>query len=79
MKKTLSETKLPAKNLTLEITESRIAVDNDPTVIDNMLTLKALGISIAIDDLVPDIVAGPTYKNRHSPALRSTPASSASR
>lgn len=49
VKKTLSETKLPAKNLTLEITESRI-VDNDPTVIDNMLTLKALGISIAIDD-----------------------------
>ncbi|MCG9554232.1 EAL domain-containing protein [Vibrio sp. Isolate31] len=49
VKKTLSDTKLPAKNLTLEITESRI-VDNDPTVIDNMLTLKTLGISIAIDD-----------------------------
>ncbi|MFA0265663.1 EAL domain-containing protein [Vibrio cyclitrophicus] len=45
----LSETKLSANNLTLEITESRI-VDNDPMIIDNMLTLKALGVSIAIDD-----------------------------
>ncbi|WP_060983238.1 bifunctional diguanylate cyclase/phosphodiesterase [Vibrio splendidus] len=49
VKDTLRDTKLPAGNLTLEITESRI-VDNDPTIIDNMLTLKALGISIAIDD-----------------------------
>ncbi len=49
VKNTLSDTKLPAKNLTLEITESRI-IDNDPTIIENMLTLKALGISIAIDD-----------------------------
>ncbi len=49
VKNTLRDTKLPAPNLTLEITESRI-VDNDPTIIDNMLTLKALGISIAIDD-----------------------------
>ncbi|UPR52266.1 EAL domain-containing protein [Vibrio cyclitrophicus] len=49
VKGTLRDTKLPASNLTLEITESRI-VDNDPTIIDNMLTLKALGISIAIDD-----------------------------
>ncbi|PMM19897.1 diguanylate cyclase [Vibrio splendidus] len=49
VKTTLSDTKLPAQNLTLEITESRI-VDNDQTIIDNMLTLKALGISIAIDD-----------------------------
>ena len=49
VKGTLRDTKLPAGNLTLEITESRI-VDNDPTIIDNMLTLKALGISIAIDD-----------------------------
>ena len=49
VKNTLRDTKLPAQNLTLEITESRI-VDNDPTIIDNMLTLKALGISIAIDD-----------------------------
>ncbi|MBE8578898.1 GGDEF and EAL domain-containing protein [Vibrio sp. OPT18] len=49
VKDTLRDTKLPASNLTLEITESRI-VDNDPTIIDNMLTLKALGVSIAIDD-----------------------------
>ncbi|MFA0402923.1 EAL domain-containing protein [Vibrio sp. 10N.222.52.C12] len=49
VKGTLRDTNLPASNLTLEITESRI-VDNDPTIIDNMLTLKALGISIAIDD-----------------------------
>ena len=49
LKGTLRDTKLPASNLTLEITESRI-VDNDPAIIDNMLTLKALGISIAIDD-----------------------------
>ena len=49
VKGTLRDTKLLAGNLTLEITESRI-VDNDPTIIDNMLTLKALGISIAIDD-----------------------------
>ncbi|MEZ8916316.1 EAL domain-containing protein [Vibrio lentus] len=49
VKNTLRDTKLHAQNLTLEITESRI-VDNDPTIIDNMLTLKALGISIAIDD-----------------------------
>ncbi|ARP39551.1 EAL domain-containing protein [Vibrio syngnathi] len=49
VKTTLRDTKLPAQNLTLEITESRI-VDNDQTIIDNMLTLKALGISIAIDD-----------------------------
>ena len=49
VKGTLRDTKLPASNLTLEITESRI-VDNDPTIIDNMLTLKALGVSIAIDD-----------------------------
>ncbi|MFA0194200.1 EAL domain-containing protein [Vibrio artabrorum] len=49
VKSTLNETKLPAKNLTLEITESRI-IDNDPMIIDNMLALKSLGISIAIDD-----------------------------
>ncbi|MEZ9777992.1 EAL domain-containing protein [Vibrio sp. 10N.261.54.A5] len=49
VKGTLRDTNLPASNLTLEITESRI-VDNDPIIIDNMLTLKALGISIAIDD-----------------------------
>ena len=49
VKTTLRDTKLPARNLTLEITESRI-VDNDPTIIENMLALKALGISIAIDD-----------------------------
>ncbi|MGF1762468.1 EAL domain-containing protein [Aliivibrio kagoshimensis] len=46
---TLHETGLPAQNLTLEITESRIA-DSDPMVISNMHALKKLGISIAIDD-----------------------------
>lgn len=45
----LSTTGLPAENLTLEVTESRIA-DSDPIVIRNMHALKELGISIAIDD-----------------------------
>ncbi|MBW3697665.1 EAL domain-containing protein [Vibrio sp. T187] len=49
VKHILETTKLNPNNLTLEITESRIA-DNDPTIIDNMLALKALGIWIAIDD-----------------------------
>ncbi len=45
----LNTTRLPAENLTLEVTESRIA-DSDPMVIRNMHALKELGISIAIDD-----------------------------
>ncbi|MDN3614704.1 EAL domain-containing protein [Vibrio gallaecicus] len=49
VKNTLQSTRLPARNLTLEITESRI-VDNNPIIIENMLALKSLGISIAIDD-----------------------------
>lgn len=49
VKHILESTGLAAKNLTLEITESRIA-DNDPSILTNMLALKTLGISIAIDD-----------------------------
>jgi len=45
----LDKTQLSPRNLTLEITESRI-VDNDPMIIENMMALKQLGISIAIDD-----------------------------
>lgn len=45
----LAESKLPAKNLTLEITESRL-VDNDPVTIRNMQAIRDLGIQIAIDD-----------------------------
>ncbi|MGF1721795.1 EAL domain-containing protein [Vibrio kyushuensis] len=49
VKDILASTQLNAKNLTLEITESRI-VDNDPMIMKNMFALKDLGISIAIDD-----------------------------
>ncbi len=59
VKNTLRDTKLPAQNLTLEITESRI-VDNDPTIIDNMLTLKALGISVRLMTLALVIHRLPT-------------------
>ncbi|MBA5762894.1 EAL domain-containing protein [Vibrio sp. 404] len=45
----LEESKLPANNLTLEITESRL-VDNDPVTIRNMQAIRDLGIQIAIDD-----------------------------
>ncbi|KAB1458972.1 phosphodiesterase GepA [Vibrio panuliri] len=47
--KVLTESKLPAHNLTLEITESRL-VDNDPVTIQNMQAIRDLGIQIAIDD-----------------------------
>ncbi|MGR5133288.1 EAL domain-containing protein [Vibrio alfacsensis] len=45
----LNETRLPASNLTLEITESRI-VDSAPTTLDNMMKLREMGLGIAIDD-----------------------------
>ncbi|ROV57996.1 EAL domain-containing protein [Vibrio ponticus] len=45
----LAQSKLPARNLTLEITESRL-VDNDPVTITNMQAIRDLGIQIAIDD-----------------------------
>nr|WP_321459297.1 EAL domain-containing protein [uncultured Vibrio sp.] len=45
----LTLTKLPASNLTLEITESRI-VDSGPTTQENMTKLRDMGIGIAIDD-----------------------------
>ncbi|MGF1843420.1 EAL domain-containing protein [Vibrio clamense] len=49
VKRILHETGLSESNLTLEITESRIA-DSDPMVMQNMRTLKEMGIGIAIDD-----------------------------
>jgi EAL domain-containing protein (putative c-di-GMP-specific phosphodiesterase class I) len=45
----LDITKLPASNLTLEITESRI-IDSAPTTLENMTKLREMGIGIAIDD-----------------------------
>lgn len=45
----LDITKLPASNLTLEITESRI-IDSAPTTLENMTKLRDMGIGIAIDD-----------------------------
>ncbi|AXT69565.1 EAL domain-containing protein [Vibrio sp. dhg] len=45
----LTITKLPASNLTLEITESRI-IDSGPTTLDNMTKLRDMSIGIAIDD-----------------------------
>ncbi|MGD8111261.1 EAL domain-containing protein [Vibrio sp. TRT 17S01] len=49
LQKTLAETGLHSKNLTLEITESRI-VDNDQITIRNMQLIRDLGVHIAIDD-----------------------------
>ncbi|MCL9777322.1 bifunctional diguanylate cyclase/phosphodiesterase [Vibrio methylphosphonaticus] len=45
----LAQSTLPARQVVVELTESRIA-DNDPIIIENMRRLKALDISIAIDD-----------------------------
>lgn len=45
----LAQTKLPPKNLTLEVTESHI-VDNDPVLLENMTRIRRLGVGIAIDD-----------------------------
>ncbi|WP_338116900.1 EAL domain-containing protein [Vibrio maerlii] len=49
LKNVLQQTRLPAKNLALEITESKLA-DNDPVIINNLNSIKELGIHIAIDD-----------------------------
>ncbi|NIY83398.1 bifunctional diguanylate cyclase/phosphodiesterase [Vibrio hepatarius] len=45
----MQQSGLPARNLTLEITESRI-VDNDPITLQNMQAIRQLGVKIAIDD-----------------------------
>jgi diguanylate cyclase (GGDEF)-like protein len=45
----LDQTRFPAAQLTVEITESQLA-DNDPVILANMEHIKALGVSIAIDD-----------------------------
>lgn len=45
----LEQTRFPATQLTVEITESQLA-DNDPIILANMAHIKALGVSIAIDD-----------------------------
>lgn len=63
----LSQTKLPAKNLLLEITESRL-VDNDPVTIQNMQAIRDLGIQSRLMILVPAIVHLPTYISCHSTA-----------
>ncbi|MCV3262318.1 EAL domain-containing protein [Vibrio harveyi] len=47
--KVLRTTGLPATNVTLEITESRI-IDSAPTTLDNLLKLREMGLGIAIDD-----------------------------
>lgn len=49
LKSVLQQTRLPAKNLSIEVTESRLA-DSDPVVLDNLYTIKKLGVHIAIDD-----------------------------
>ncbi|UPQ89747.1 EAL domain-containing protein [Vibrio sinaloensis] len=41
--------KLPASNLALEITESKL-VTSEKVVLDNMLQLRTLGVELAIDD-----------------------------
>ena len=45
----LKTTQLPANNVTLEITESRI-IDSAPTTLDNLIKLRQMGLGIAIDD-----------------------------
>lgn len=49
LKSILKETQIQTKNLTLEITESRL-VDNDPVLMNTIHAIKALGIHLAIDD-----------------------------
>ena len=46
---TLEETELPARSLTLEITESGLMRDT-PLTIDRLVRLRELGIRVAIDD-----------------------------
>jgi len=45
----MDETKLPAKNLDLELTESML-VENAEETVDLLSRLKALGVSLSIDD-----------------------------
>lgn len=45
----LERTRFPVSQLTIEVTESKLA-DNDPVLLDNMSLIKSLGASIAIDD-----------------------------
>ncbi|MGR5288402.1 bifunctional diguanylate cyclase/phosphodiesterase [Vibrio maritimus] len=49
LQRLLEQTRFPAAQLTVEITESQLA-DNDPVILTNMAQIKALGVSIAIDD-----------------------------
>ncbi|MCG7496757.1 EAL domain-containing protein [Vibrio sp. Of7-15] len=49
LKHTLTTTQLPAKNLTLEITESRL-VNHDSHTIKTIKKIRRLGVRIAIDD-----------------------------
>jgi diguanylate cyclase (GGDEF)-like protein len=49
LQRLLEQTRFPAEQLTVEITESQLA-DNDPVILANMTQIKALGVSIAIDD-----------------------------
>lgn len=49
LQRLLEQTRFPAAQLTVEITESQLA-DNDPVILANMTKIKALGVSIAIDD-----------------------------
>jgi diguanylate cyclase (GGDEF)-like protein len=49
IKKMLEETNFPAKNLEIEITEYSFA-ESMETTIDNILSLRKLGVQIALDD-----------------------------
>ena len=49
MSKILKETQTDAKNIQIEITES-VAFDKEPYVLQRIKELKALGVSISIDD-----------------------------
>lgn len=49
VKDALAIAQLPAKNLALEITESKL-MPNDKVILQNLHALKALGIELAIDD-----------------------------
>ena len=49
IKQMIDETKFPAENLEIEITEYSFAESMENTI-DNILTLKTLGVQIALDD-----------------------------
>ena len=49
IKQMIDEIQFPAENLEIEITEYSLAESKD-TVIDNILTLRTLGVHIALDD-----------------------------